>query len=176
MKLLIGSGAADWQLYNITRDPSEKVNLMGDPSVASTQARLVERMAYWTKESAHVFDQNSLNFDWRSNPMLNVDKAWLPWCPDSGCSPAPPPPSPPPMPPPPPPPPTPDCHFIADMDYYPAHTKPVPSSGTSDCCRQCKQEASCFVAVFNAHGQCYFKPSNATQRPRRGSISCSPRP
>ena len=35
MKLLIGSGATDWQLYNITADVSEKNNLMGDPSVAS---------------------------------------------------------------------------------------------------------------------------------------------
>ena len=65
----------------------ETTDLMGDPKVAATQARLMDRMAYWTKESADVFDQNSLNFDTRSNPMLNKEKAWLPWCPDDGCSP-----------------------------------------------------------------------------------------
>lgn len=65
----------------------ETTDLMGDPKVAAVQARLLDRIAYWTKESADVFDQNSLNFDTRSNPMLNKHKAWLPWCPDDGCPP-----------------------------------------------------------------------------------------
>ena len=38
-------------------------------------------------ESAHVKDQNALTADKRSNPYLNEQKAWLPWCPDSGCTP-----------------------------------------------------------------------------------------
>jgi|EP01047_Picozoa_sp_COSAG01_P022084 hypothetical protein len=174
MKLLIGSGATDWQLYNISVDVSEKHNLMGEPSVASAQARIVARMAYWTQESAHVFDQNSLGFDPRSNPTLNADKAWLPWCPDSGCTPAPPPAPKPPIPPPPP---TTACRFTPDMDYYPAHTQAIHATDPSDCCQKCKQDAQCFVAVFNnKQGGCYFKPSNATRRPRAGSLSCAPRP
>jgi hypothetical protein len=160
--------------HSIGQDASETKNVMGDPSVASVQARLVARMAYWTQESAHVFDQNSLDFDPRSNPMLNAEMAWLPWCPDTGCPPAPTPPPPHPMPPPPP---TPQCNFTGNMDYYPTHTKPVHASGANDCCNKCKQDAMCFVAVFNPHSfGCYFKPSNATPRPRPGSISCSPRP
>eukprot|EP01051_Picozoa_sp_SAG22_P008225 SAG22_NODE_614_length_8559_cov_4.732033_3_plen_152_part_00 len=93
MKLLIGSGATEWELYNLTADVSETNNLMGSeaPAVAAAQARLVARMAFWTQESAHVFDQNGLDSDPRSNPYLNAEKAWLPWCPDSGCTPAPPP-------------------------------------------------------------------------------------
>ena len=57
-----------------------------DSSYAAEKARLQARMAYWTKESAHVKDQNALTADKRSNPYLNEQKAWLPWCPDSGCT------------------------------------------------------------------------------------------
>ena len=89
-------GASEWELYNITADWTEKRNLMGDPSVRAAQAAIVARMAYWTKESAHVLSQNTDRWDpagdARANPMLNKEKAWLPWCPDSGCTAAPPPP------------------------------------------------------------------------------------
>ncbi len=70
---------------NLIDDSSH--DLIDDSSYAAEKARLQARMAYWTKESAHVKDQNALTADKRSNPYLNEQKAWLPWCPDSGCTP-----------------------------------------------------------------------------------------
>ena len=107
--------------------------------------------------------------DPRSNPMLNADKAWLPWCPDSGCTPAPPPPAPPP------PPPTATCVFTQGMDYWPAHTQGRPSESPSDCCAACKQDSACKVAVWAGDRACYFKPENATERPKHGALSCRPK-
>ena len=48
--------------YNLATDVNESHNLMDspDPHAAAAQAKLVARMAFWTRESAHVFDQNSL--------------------------------------------------------------------------------------------------------------------
>ena len=74
-------------MYNVSADVKEAHNLIDDSSYAAEKARLQARMAYWTKESAHVKDQNALTADKRSNPYLNEQKAWLPWCPDSGCTP-----------------------------------------------------------------------------------------
>jgi hypothetical protein len=69
---------------------AQSTNLFGQSSVKAEQEALLARMAYWTKESAHVKDQNLLQFDKRSNPFLNKQQAWLPWCPDGGCAPPPP--------------------------------------------------------------------------------------
>ena len=48
---------------NLIDDSSH--DLIDDSSYAAEKARLQARMAYWTKESAHVKDQNA-----RSNPYL----------------------------------------------------------------------------------------------------------
>ena len=62
-------------------------------SLEQEQASLVESKralevhAADVEASAHVKDQNALTADKRSNPYLNEQKAWLPWCPDSGCTP-----------------------------------------------------------------------------------------
>ena len=47
-------------MYNVSSDVKEAHNLIDDSSYAAEKARLQARMAYWTKESAHVKDQNAL--------------------------------------------------------------------------------------------------------------------
>ena len=44
----------------MSADVKEAHNLIDDSSYAAEKARLQARMAYWTKESAHVKDQNAL--------------------------------------------------------------------------------------------------------------------
>ena len=70
----------------MSSDVKEAHNLIDDTSYAAEKARLQARMAYWTKESAHVKDQNALTADKRSNPYLNEQRRGC-WCPDSGCTP-----------------------------------------------------------------------------------------
>ena len=77
-------------------------------------------------------------------------------------------------------PPTADCRFVGEMDQYPAAWQPgsrntgVPAAGPESCCKLCKTDATCFVGVFKA-GYCFFKPANATDRPRENCTSCYPK-
>ena len=58
----------------MTADVGETTDLFNDDAVRSEQTAMLARVAYWAKESAHVLDQNSLDADIRSNPMLNKEK------------------------------------------------------------------------------------------------------
>lgn len=181
-RLKIIGNPASWQLYDVVSDPGEADELSNKTAYSASLAHLVARAQYWLNESRNVVDQAGLPPDWRSNPALHGG-AWEPWLPDNCTAPdgsdCPPhrPPSPPAPPPPPAPSPSVDCDFVADMDQYPAHTgSDARVASPEACCAACKTAgaAKCNVAVFSS-GRCYFKPVNATPRPRSGSMTCKPR-
>jgi hypothetical protein len=92
------------------------------------------------------------------------------------------PPIPPPSPPSPPPSPPEPCTYVQSMDmdcpWEPDQRCPnqqhEPSDSAAGCCALCHARDACGVAVWH-DGACYFKPPNATHRPRTSDYtSCHP--
>ena len=153
-------------LFNVRTDPGERVNLAdAAPSEHATRlATMTSRLLELQKTRYDpVYPED--NFTAACEVMRENGGFFSPW---AVYAPAPAPP-----------PPTVDCTFIAQMDQFPAAWQPgsrdgVPSTSPEACCKQCKKDATCFVGVFSG-GYCFFKPINATRRPRAGCISCFPK-
>jgi len=159
-------------LFNVRTDPGERINLAGPsggslghgPAPPATLASMTARLLELQKTRYDPVYPDD-NFTAACDVMRSNGGFFAPWAVVS--------------PPPAPPPPTANCSFAAQMDQYPAAWQPgsrggVPSTSPEDCCQQCIGDEACFVGVFD-DGNCYFKPRNATRRPRADCVTCYPK-
>lgn len=170
-------------LFNVRADPGERINLADPaaawgptgsdrggsglgfgPGQAAMLASMTERLLALQKTRYDPVYPDD-NFTAACETMRGNGGFFAPWTVAST--------------PPAPPPPTANCSFAAQMDHYPAAWQPgsrpgVLSASPEDCCQQCIDDAACFVGVLSS-GYCYFKPRNATRRPRKDCTSCYPK-